>query len=220
MKSHLWIAALLVLLTILLLTTLQRETGERARGAPPWLLESLPDGATRVLGLVPGRSTLADALLLFGPAVEAAVFETPDGTLSAEAYYSKVSPGGLTGRLILSLQLDEGTLVTLRDHSPERKMQRTGNARLEIAARDAASVNRAVIRGMTFVPTADLDEEILGARFGQPEERVRVDENTTHWLYPSRGLDIALNRKGKDVLQYVHPEDFDWVRSGLEANKP
>ena len=190
------------------------------RGAPPWQIDQLEDGSTRVFGLVPGRSTLADAPLRFGPAVEAALFETPAGALVAEAYYSKVSPGGLTGRLVLSLLLDEGTLMALKEHSPETKVLGTGNKRLAIAAGDAARLQHAVIRGITFVPTASLDEEIVRGRFGDPEERVTVDKNTTHWLYPSRGLDVALNRRGKDVLQYVHPDDFDWVRSGLEANRP
>ncbi len=203
------------LLTLALLTACAPD-----RGAPPWQIDQLEDGSTRVFGLVPGRSTLADAPRRFGPAVEAALFETPDGALAAEAYYSKVSPGGLTGKLVLSLYLDDATLVALKDHSPEMKTLATGNKRLAIAAGDAPRLQHAVIRGMTFVPTASLDEEIVLGRFGYPEERVVVDENTTHWLYPSRGLDVVLDRRGNDVLQYVHPEDFDWVRSGLEAKTP
>ena len=187
------------------------------RGAPPWQIEQLPDGATQVFELVPGRSTLADAPLRFGPALEVALFETPDGALAAEAYYRKVSPGGLTGRLVLSLQLDTETLAELRDNSPERKGLRTGNVRMEIAAGDAERLRPAVIRGMTFVPTADLDDEIVLGRFGQPEERVSAGANVAHWLYPSRGLAIAIDKQGKDVLQYVHPDDFDWVLSRLKA---
>ena len=211
MQLHLWIAAFLLTQAFLPMACAPE------RSTPPWQIDQLVDGSTRVFGLVPGRSTLADAPLQFGPAVEAALFETPGGTLAAEAYYGKVSPGGLTGKLVLSLYLDDGTLVALKDRSPESEMLGTGNRRLAIAAVDAARLQHAIIRGMTFVPTADLDEEIVLARFGQPEERVTVDENTTHWLYPSRGLDVALNRRGKDVLQYVHPDDFDWVRLGLET---
>jgi len=214
MKPYLRTAPFLLML-VFLLTACAPD-----RGAPPWQIDQLGDGSTRVFGLVPGRSTLADAPRRFGPAVEAALFETPEGTLAAEAYYSKVSPGGLTGKLVLSLSLDDAALVALKDHSSEMKILGTGNKRLAIAAGDAARLQHAVIRGMTFVPTANLDEKILLGRFGQPDERVTVDEDTTHWLYPSRGLDVALNRRGKDLLQYVHPDDFDWVRSGLKAKKP
>ncbi len=207
MKPYLWPAAFLLLMAAC----------APDRGAPPWEIERLPDGTTRVFELVPGRSTLADAAQRFGPAVEAALFITPDGHMTSEAYYRKVSPGGLTGKLVLSLQLDDTVLAALKDNSPERKRLRTGNVRLEIAAGDAGRMRDAVIRGMTFVPTADLDEEIVLARFGEPEERVTIDDNTAHWFYPSRGLAIVLDRSGKDLLQYVHPDDFDWVREGLAA---
>ena len=210
MKSYLWPAAFLLLLVAC----------APDRGAPPWEIERLPDGATRVFELVPGRSTLADAALRFGPSVEVALFESPDGSVVAEAYYRKASPGGLTGRLVLSLQLDDAVLAALKDNSTERKRLRTGNVRLEIAAGDAGRMRDAVVRGMTFVPTADLDEEIVLARFGEPEERVTIDHNTAHWFYRSRGLAIVLERSGKDLLQYVHPDDFEWVRQGLEGKNP
>ena len=212
MRTSLPTAASLVLLVVLPLACAPD------RGAPPWQIEQLEGGAIRVFGLVPGRSTLAEAPPRFGPAVEVALFEAPDGSLAVEGYYSKVSPGGLTGRLVLSLQLDDALLATLRDNSPERKTLRTGNVRLEIAAEDARRVRQAVIRGMTFVPTADLDEEIVRGRFGEPEQRLRIDENTALWLYPTRGLAVALNRQGKDFLQYVHPADFAWARQGLQTS--
>jgi hypothetical protein len=38
-----------------------------------------------------------------------------------------------------------------------------------------------------------------------------------HFLYPAKGLDLILDRKGKEVLQYVAPRDFARLREPLTA---
>jgi hypothetical protein len=52
-------------------------------------------------------------------------------------------------------------------------------------------------------------------RFGAPAERIRQGETLEHFLYPARGLDIVLDSKGKEVLQYVAPADFARLRAPL-----
>ena len=56
----------------------------------------------------------------------------------------------------------------------------------------------------------------LGAR---PEdilaEIIDTDDQTTHLLYPEKGLDLIINRKGKEALQYVAPKDFTRLRDPL-----
>jgi hypothetical protein len=44
-------------------------------------------------------------------------------------------------------------------------------------------------------------------------------ENTEHFLYPEQGLDLQLNTKGKEVLQYVPPRDFSALRTPLIRDK-
>ena len=52
-----------------------------------------------------------------------------------------------------------------------------------------------------------LDEEIILARFGEPDECAQLDE-ATHFLYLEKGLDIALHDDAKEVMPYVLPNDF------------
>ena len=65
-------------------------------------------------------------------------------------------------------------------------------------------------------PTVLLDEDLLHKRFGEPAQRIReAENNTTHWLYPERGLDIALNDEGQAVMQYVSPKAFSKLMAPL-----
>ncbi len=68
---------------------------------------------------------------------------------------------------------------------------------------------------IAFIPAANLDEAIVLQRFGAPDERIRADENREHFLYRAKGLDVQLDAKGKEVLQYVPPRDFARLRDPL-----
>jgi hypothetical protein len=56
---------------------------------------------------------------------------------------------------------------------------------------------------------------VILQRFGAPAERIRQGETLEHFLYPAQGLDIVLDSKGKEVLQYVAPADFARLRAPL-----
>lgn len=206
----------MVLALLLLSCTPDEGNGRRGSQGRPWQIQILVDRSTKVFGLVPGGSTLAEAIAIFGERLEVALFQSADGTLTAEAYYREVSAGGLTGRLILVLSLERPVLERLRAHSPRQERMRTGNLRYQVSLKDAQVLEEARIRGITFVPTAKLDQDIVRTRFGTPEETLSMGEDSVHWLYASRGLSITVSRRGKEVLQYVHPEDFGWLRSSLD----
>lgn len=218
MKHALWIIAGLSLLILLLLPLGRREDLPASVG-PPWQIERLADGSTRVFGLSPGSSSFHDALERFGPQVEVALFQSPRGELTAEAYFPSVRPAGIAGRLILTIDLDPAMLGMLRDRSPRQELLGTGNIRYTLHGDDVPRIQAARIRGMTFVPAIQLDESLVESRFGPAPERFSSAENTVHWLYPERGLDVTINRQAKEALQYVHPDDFAWIRAGLARER-
>lgn len=218
MKHALWIIAGLSLL-ILLLLPLGRHENPPAAGGPPWRIERLADSSTRVFGLSPGRSSFQDALEGFGPRVEVALFQSPGGELTAEAYFPSVRPAGIAGRLILTIDLDPAALGRLRARSPRQELLGTGNIRYTLHADDAPLIQAARIRGITFVPAIELDEALVQARFGPAAERFSAGEGTVHWLYPERGLDVTINRQAKEAIRYVHPDDFDWIRDRLARER-
>jgi len=100
-----------------------------------------------------------------------------------------------------------------------RARRKAGTHRLLLDEGDLPTARRAAVRAITFMPTFDLDEEITRARFGLPAEVLPVSAQEQHLLYPETGLDIVLNADGKDVLQYLSPEDFDTHRAQLQVKK-
>lgn len=74
-----------------------------------------------------------------------------------------------------------------------------------LSSADLAEALKAPVTAVSFIPAANLDEEIILSRFGQPAQRVRSNGHLEHFLYPDKGLDLTLDSEGKELLQYVVP---------------
>jgi hypothetical protein len=195
--------------------------GDAPPAAPPeglpWQIDVLPDGGTQVFGLAPGASTIGDARQRFGPNMQLAIVAAPGQPGSLEAYFESVSMGFVTGKLILTAEMDAATVARMRERAAKAEFMESTTRRYTLAAGDVAPALAAAIRAITFIPSANLDADVILERFGTPAERVRSNEHIEHFLYPGRGLDLALDGKGKEVLQYVAPREFERLREPLRA---
>lgn len=216
--------ALFVLLVVLLLASpllFLPETGQQAplpAEGLPWQVDLLPDGETRVFGLVPGRSTLGEARALLG-AAHVALIVAPDESGSLEAYFERFTSGSVAGKLVLTLDSTLAQREAMLQRARKVEYMESATKRVELAEADLVFAERAVIAAVVFIPAANLDEAIVLQRFGPPAERMRSGEHREHFLYPDRGLDLQLDAKGKEVLQYVAPRDFGRLREPLVAAK-
>jgi hypothetical protein len=181
-------------------------------GERPWEQEVGSDGTSRALGLVLGRSTLRDAIARFGKGVDVALFESPGRPLSLEAYFSEATPGGIRGRLVLTLDPSPPVLEGLRARSSGARVLQSGTLRREVDARDAEVLAALPIAFVTFVPTANLDEATVRSRFGEPVERLPAGDGAVRWLYPDRGLAVTLSEQGKELIEYVDPAESERLR--------
>ncbi len=218
----LFVAIVIVLLAVPLLfmsDDVGNHPAESAAGAP-WQIENLADGTTRVFGLIPGRSTLDDARHQFGPDVQVALILAPGETGSVEGYYDKVSAGIVTGKMILTLETTLTQREQMLKRAPKAAYMESATRRVELAEADLLEAGRAVIAAIGFIPSANLDSQVVLQRFGTPAERLRSSEQTEHFLYPDKGLDLRLDAKGKELLQYVAPREFFRVRDPLVAAAP
>ena len=73
------------------------------------------------------------------------------------------------------------------------------------------------MRSLTYAPRVDIEADTLRERFGEPERVVELDERRSHWLYPTRGLDILVDREGREVMQFLMPSEFDRLLELLET---
>jgi hypothetical protein len=208
---------LTVLLVVTGLTACSNDTqndSELVTGFP-WQIERLPNGTTRVFGIVPGQTTLDVAIAQLGDDNELAIIAAPGETGSLEVYYSHYAAGLIEGKLILVADIEPDTLASMQ----MRARRKGGTHRLLMDEGDLPTARRAAVRAITFMPTFDLDEEITRARFGIPAEVLPVSAQEQHLLYPELGLDLVLNADGKDVLQYLSPDDFDTHRAQLQVKE-
>ena len=178
----------------------------------PWQIDKLPGGDTRVFGITLGLTTLGEAIELLGDDLDLAIIAAPYETGVLEAYYSRYSAGPITGKLILMMEIPPETLLTLH----KRAFKDGGTRKYHLHPDDLPFAYRAPVRVITFLPSLNLDEEIIQARFGIPAEIIQVNSQQQHLLYPDKGLDLILNADSKEVLQYLPPDEFSAHRTQLQ----
>ena len=183
----------------------------------PWQIETLPGGEAQVFGLTLGRSTLADARARFGTEMQLAVIAEPGEDGNVEGYYESVTAGFVAGKLIVTAELSPELIAGMRERAPKTQYMQSTTRRATHAPADEAAALAAPIRGLAFIPGAQLDEAVILERFGQPAERIRVNAHQEHLLYPAKGLDLVLDSKGRELLQYVAPARFEALRAPLLA---
>lgn len=219
MKVLLAIVALVILLfvapAVYQLST-HAPAPEPASGLP-WQIEPLAGGNSRVFGLTLGASTLEDARARLGKDMEVAVVAAPGEPGSLEAYYESIKMGFVTGKLILTADVTPETVEQMRQRAAKTEYMQSSTKKSTLQSEDLGRAYSAPIRALAFVPSVNLDEEIVLQRFGEPAERIRSSDHLEHFLYPDKGLSIALDSRGKELLQYVPPRNFERLRAPLAA---
>ena len=189
----------------------------------PWQIDIMPDGSTQVFGLHIGTSRLLDAQRILGDDMEVAIIASSGNSIkdagSLEMYYGHYRTGLLSGKLVLQTKASAADIKRWRENAVKSEYMASGQAKKYILdADDLPQVFDEIIIGLTFAPVVNLDEGVITARFGEASERIE-DDGVTHFLYPEKGLDIALYEKAKEVLQYVAPAKFEQLREPLHNTK-
>ncbi len=219
------ILAILAALALPFLLPFSRP-GDPATSSPesaellPWHITRTESGATRVFGLTLGHSTLSDAQAKFAVPPEIAIVGLRDEAGSLEAFFDGVRLNALTGKMVITAKASADTITAMRQRASKTEHMDSAMLRSTLNANDLAQARQMPIRAIVFVPAARLDETIIKDRFGPPGERITTEGPVHHLLYPTLGVDIAINGKGKAQLQYVAPDDFATLRAPLKALKP
>ena len=210
-------AFLLIIIVLAVYPFLGDKGPQQKVSGLPWQIDVLEDGATRVFGIVLGRSSLAQAHEALGRDTELAVMQDKDGSLSLEMYLGHYRAGLLSGKLVLLGDLDDKALAELRDNSPGREIMESTARKFLVEDGDRPRALAATVRHIAFIPAVNLDEEIITKRFGEAAEVLAAEGGVTHYLYPQLGLDIVHSDELKEVLQYVAPGEFDVLVAPLKG---
>lgn len=200
-----------IAMSVFFLAVMRPPGGEASKMGQdlPWQITPSQDGATvTVFGLTLGSSTVRDAVAKWGRRYELALFVDKDQQLSLETYFRDAVVGGLNVRLVLSAHLPDVQLAALRAQAGPGQPSAEGGRRYPVSEADQTLGLQAVVMAITYLPVVKFDADLVRKRFGEPAERIPVQDGT-HWLYPSWGLDLLLGDNGGALLQYVRPPEFE-----------
>ncbi len=183
----------------------------------PWKITVHPDGSSQVFGLILGRSTLADAIHRIGEHPEITLFVSQQGDKMVEAFFEEVKLGGIRAKMVVTIALEKEQIEGMYKRGLRVSKSSSGNRKVELHPEDVRQIKQTAIAGITYLPRYDLDSDTVIRLFGHPAKRIQEEEGTiVHWIYPEKGLDIALSASEKDVLQYVEPARFEQLLEPLE----
>ncbi len=178
----------------------------------PWRTAVDAAGRTQVFGFTLGETPLAEVRRVFGEDGTVNLFHNPGRprAFAAEAYFEQIYLQSLRAEFVVAIDLDQRALSGMYDRGLRISQAESGAKKVKLDPADAETLAARPIRSIAYLPQARLPEALLERRFGKPQER-RTEPETgiVHWLYPERGMDLARDPKGKIVVQYVNPSDFD-----------
>jgi hypothetical protein len=175
----------------------------------PWDVDVAADGAVRALGLRLPGSTLADVQAQWGEGLQVALMVSRGVPAALEASVENARPGGVAGRLVVTAQASPPQIVRWQAGAVKSETVSPQTRRLTLGADDLAEAMRSPLTSIGFIPQVQLEAQVLRQRFGEPRQVIVESQSREHWLYPERGLAIALDGEGRELLQYVAPDRFD-----------
>jgi len=181
----------------------------------PWQIALDGQGGSSVFGLKPGVSTLGDVRRQLGDEIEVAIIAAPDEIGSLEGYYAQAPLGFVLARMIVTVDAPETAISAMRERALKARHMESTTRRITLHPDDLAAADKLPIRAISVIPTVNLDEATVVQRFGEPDERIVVSDKRTHLLYPKLGLDVVVDKDGKELLQYVAPRQFARLRDPL-----
>jgi len=209
-------ATILALLLGVYLSSLNQPDTEHA--GFPWQVEILPSGQSRVFSLTLGESTVGDAEQLFKEFAELTLFSSAESAAVIEAFFNEVKIGGLKSKMVMSVALPEDEIQAMFDRGTRIATLGSGTRKVTLSADDAAKVRQTPITSITYLPSVHLNAGLIKKRFGEPAEKIADSaSDAVHWLYPQKGVDIALSEMDKEVILYVSPDAFDQLLQPLKS---
>lgn len=186
----------------------------------PWQVERTPTGSTRVFSIILGQTSLDEASRHFNKVPEIAVFLGAQGPESIEAYFGKTRVGVFDAKVVLSLAASSEIMAKVAETAGEPEPMPSGSWKRPVSEVALETVIQLPIKSITYVPSVQYESDIVLRRFGEPSDKLQHNEHSEYWFYPDLGLVILLDMEGKEILQYVAPDDFEELRSQMVTPGP
>ena len=115
----------------------------------PWQVESLPNGASKVMGLTLGpagtASTLGDAQKLWGENTQIAIIAAPGEDGMLEAFIDPANAGFITGKIVITAHLDGATIRAMRERAIKAEFMESTTRKYTLTPDDLSVAMKAPI---------------------------------------------------------------------------
>jgi len=175
----------------------------------PWIITLDESGFTTVFGVTIGKSTLDQVRRNFQEQGVTNLFVSPDRKLAVETYFQSLYLNGIKADVVVTLDLQQSQLSAFYNRGLRISQLESGAKKVKLAEQDLESLAQGIVGHITYIPSADLEEDLILSRFGEPTRRIAEPSGIVHWLYRQKGMDIAVNPQGKEVFQYISLSRFD-----------
>lgn len=180
----------------------------------PWNVSTKKGGITQVLGVDIGDATFKELMFKFKLLAEPALFEAPNGDLSLEAYFGKQKFGLLEARLVVEMDAEEALLKKMLEEQVDKDSTPSNHWKYAITVENTKLANDLRVWRLVYMPITDYELTQMKF-FGEPDEKIQVNETAQYWLYPTRGMALLWDTDGKEIFYYVANKDFDRLRQSL-----
>ncbi|WP_319380418.1 hypothetical protein [Thiomicrorhabdus sp.] len=199
-----WIVILgsVIIFPLMLLIQPQRDAVDEQH--LPWNAAFDRNGQLHALGLTIGKSSLADAMQLYGKDVEVKLFtDRSEGSKSLEAFFPVAYIGSIKAGLALKLTVSEAELDALYLKGKKISPTTSGGREIELYNADILDLMDHPIQSLTLVPRKQLSERAISMRFGEPARKQIQSDGLEHWFFPQKGLEMIIDPEGPEALQYT-----------------
>lgn len=191
-----------VVFALILLIQPEREAVNEAH--LPWNAKYDSEGNLHALGLTVHKSTLKEAMKLYGKDVEVKIFSKMDeSNKSLEAYFPVIYIGSIKAALALKLEASSEAINEAYKNGKKMTITTTGQREIELYSSEVAKFFDVPISSVTLVPRNNLTDRAIAMRFGEPDKKEIQSDNLPHWFFNDLGLELILDKEGPEALQYT-----------------
>lgn len=189
----------------------EKALPSHAQGSPPpWIVTVKNSGQVEALGVMIGRDSVRDVQAHVRAEPEIKLFiesGSQSAPMALEADFGRINFAGITGDLIATIEATDERMAELA--STGRVDVSAPSRAIKLSPRGYRAAMEMPIRALTLIPTFNLTEQILTARFGEPDRVIDFGDGVQQWFYSDRAVYINLSEKGKEAIMYTTPELFD-----------
>jgi len=215
-KIILWVlfGSLLVLAIAVLVPSEQKVVDESKL---PWNIVIDGQNNSTAFGITLGQTSLLDAEKALNAGGKMSLFLSNEGIYSVEVFIDSIYLSGLKADLFLTLDVSQQQAKEMFERGVNVSRATNKTNKVTLSEDDQKALALVPVRHILYIPRANLDADLLLKRFGLAQQKIKESDKVTHWLYPNKGLDIALNEDGREILQYVLPKNFSQIVDPLKA---